>query len=145
MIKTIYLVFVFTLKGFVMTPISSVDAPQGFLSLDFSRDIDANALVRARNEVVKMMKQQGISCVLFNFNRWRIKASASEIYQFGNSFEKSGIPGSVLFTGVIEVHDEKSKFLENVMGNRFLKTKFFSSHDEAMSWLGVQTLVRSTA
>lgn len=120
-----------------MSYTTHVDNKHALVEIIHHGHVDIHETIRARADVAKIVKEQSIHRALFDLADCELNINPSDLYRFGNSFDQAGIPANMVIGGVLKSNDEKGRFLENVVQNRFMNIRFFTSRDEATQWLGV--------
>ncbi len=120
-----------------MSYTTHIDREQGVVELVYQGDVDLNETIESRADVVRIANENSLTRALIDLKSCQFRLSASDLYHFGNSFDKVGFPGNITISGVVNAGDEKSRFLENVAKNRFMNIKFFDNREDATKWLGL--------
>ena len=118
-----------------------IDEKQGLLEVKHEGRLGLNEGVKARAEIARLVQQNSIRRLLFNFSDCNLDFSTSDIYTYGSSFEKAGIPSNLIIGGMVKHHDHKSRFLESVVQNRFIDIKFFTNREDVNDFLGIHSNV----
>ena len=114
-----------------------INREQSMVELVYQGDVDLNETIASRADVARIANENSLTRAFIDFKNCSFSLSASDLYRFGNSFDKVGMPTNIIISGVVNSGDKKGRFLENVVKNRFMKIKFFETRRDAAEWLGV--------
>ena len=113
----------------------TTDPEKSLIHLVYSGTINLEERGRARDEVFRLSREQGLFRVLVDMSNCDIRMSAKDAVAFASVFRRAGLPPNYRLACIIADSNEAESLIESRVLMGQINIRYFDAAEQAHRWL----------